>query len=168
MPRSLINTMKELVTIHEQLLEVTSRKKDVLIEGNIDALSKLIQEESKLVRSLGKLEEERMFQVKQFLDSKGLEAEGISLAQLLHLIPTTEDREALQKEAEKLQQTVEEIRKLNELNAKLIQDSLAYVNQTIELVTDTNSDQINYQSPIKGPGKTPTSTGGRSFFDTRA
>jgi len=166
MPKSLIETMSELVSVHEQLLEITTKKKDILIEGNIDALSKLIPEESKLVRSLGKLEEERMFQIKQFLQAKGLEAEGFTLVQLLQLISDKADRDELNRQAIRLQELIQMLKTHNELNARLIADSLHYVNQSIELLTDTRPDQINYQAPSSG--KTPVTSAGRSFFDTKA
>jgi flagellar biosynthesis/type III secretory pathway chaperone len=166
MLKPLISTFEEIVSIQEQLVNVSDRKKDILVAGNIDSLSKLIQEESKLVRKLGKLEEERIFQMKEYLGSRGIHTEELTLSQLLQIIPTKADQVQIQALAEKLQQTIKRLQEQNELNAKLIQDSLNYVNHSIDLMTDQSKETINYQRPV-GNLKASSSSG-RSFFDTKA
>lgn len=166
MLKPLISTFEEIVAIQEQLVNVSGRKRDFLVAGNIDSLSKLIQEESKLVRVLGKLEEERLFQMKEYLKSRGILTEELSLSQLLQIIPTKADQVQIQALAEKLQLTIQELQKHNELNTKLIQDSLNYVNNSIDLMTDQSKETINYQRPV-GKGNA-NSSAGRSFFDTKA
>jgi flagellar biosynthesis/type III secretory pathway chaperone len=161
-----ISTLEELITIHVQLVQTAERKKSILVQGDIDALSKLIQEESKLVRQLGKLEEERMFQMNQYLAGKGIQAEEMTLTQFLSVIPSSVEREEVRILAEKLQSAVSKLKENNELNGKLIQDSLNYVNHSIELLTDSN-DPMTYKSPTKKLNQ-PPSTPGRSFFDTKA
>jgi flagellar biosynthesis/type III secretory pathway chaperone len=161
-----INTLEELNAIHAQLVQAAERKKSILVQGDIDALSKLIQEESKLVRQLGKLEEERVFQMNQYLARRGIQAEEMTLTQFLSVIPSSVEREEVRALAEKLQSTISQLKENNELNSKLIQDSLSYVNHSIELLTDSN-DPMNYKSPAKNPNHSP-SVPGRSFFDTKA
>lgn len=161
-----MNAFEKIVAVQEQLVNLSQRKKDVLIQGNIDSLSKLIQEESKLVRLLGKLEEERISRMKEYLASKGIHTEELTLTQLLEIIPSKVDQIQIQELADKLQQSIQQLQQHNQLNSKLIQDSLNYVNDSIELMTDQSKEAINYQRPA---GKLKTnSTSARSFFDTKA
>lgn len=166
MLKPLINACEEIVVVQEQLVNLSQRKRDILVQGNIDSLSKLIQEESKLVRLLGKLEEVRISRMKGYLESKGVLTEELTLSQLLQIIPEKADQTQIQELADKLQQTIQELQEHNELNAKLIQDSLNYINESIELMTDQSKETINYQRPA-GNAKAK-STSARSFFDTKA
>lgn len=166
MLKPLINACEEIVAVQEQLVNLSQRKRDILVQGNIDSLSKLIQEESKLVRLLGKLEEVRISRMKGYLESKGVLTEELTLSQLLQIIPEKADQTQIQELADKLQQTIQELQEHNELNAKLIQDSLNYINESIELMTDQSKETINYQRPA-GNAKAK-STSARSFFDTKA
>lgn len=161
-----MSTFEDIVAVQEQLVNLSQRKRDILVQGNIDSLSKLIQEESKLVRILGKMEEERIFQMKEYLKSRGILSEEFTLAQLLQIIPEKADQAEIQELADKLQKTIQQLQQHNELNAKLIQDSLKYVNDSIELMTDQSKETINYQRPA-GNAKAQ-STSARSFFDTKA
>lgn len=166
MLKPLINTLEELIAIQEQLVEVSLKKKDILINGEIEPLSQLIAEESKIVRKMGKLEEERMFQVKEYLKHQGVTAGEMTLSQLLSSIPSKEGKEAIQSLADKLQKNIGQLQQHNDLNSKLIQDSLDHINHSLEMMTDNSGAGINYQRPAGSIKKTPST--GRSFFDTKA
>jgi flagellar biosynthesis/type III secretory pathway chaperone len=166
MLKPLISALEEIVAIQEKLVETSVRKKDVLMDRDIEQLAQLIQEESKLVRQMGKLEEERMFQVKEYLGRRGIVTEEMTLSQLLSIVPNKEDKEAIQALAEELQDSIKNLQQHNELNSKLIQDSLDDINHSLEMMTDHSAEGINYQRPA-GSVKGSTSSG-RSFFDTKA
>lgn len=166
MLKPLINTLEELIAIQEQLVEVSLKKREILIDGEIEPLSQLIAEESKLVRKMGKLEEERMFQVKEYLRRQGITADEMTVSQLLSIIPSKEGKEAIQSLADKLQKTIGQLQQHNDLNSKLIQDSLDYINHSLEMMTDNSGEGINYQRPAGSVKKNPST--GRSFFDTKA
>ncbi|MFP3513374.1 flagellar export chaperone FlgN, partial [Peribacillus sp. SIMBA_075] len=52
-------TLDELITIQQQLIRYAERKQTVLIEHKIDELTELVKEETRLIRRLGQLEDER-------------------------------------------------------------------------------------------------------------
>jgi flagellar biosynthesis/type III secretory pathway chaperone len=166
MLKPLISTLEELIAIQEQLVEISQKKKDILIDGDIEKLSQLIAEESKLVRKMGKLEEERVFQVKEYLGRQGITSDEVTLSQLLSIIPSKEGKETIQSLADKLQKTIGQLQQHNDLNSKLIQDSLDYINHSLEMMTDNSGEGMNYQRPAGSVKKNPST--GRSFFDTKA
>jgi flagellar biosynthesis/type III secretory pathway chaperone len=166
MLKPLINTLEELIAIQEQLVKVSLKKKDIVIANDIEQLSQQMAEESKLVRKMGKLEEERMFQVKDYVRRQGITADEMTLSQLLSIIPSKEGKEEIQSLADKLQKTMAQLQQHNDLNSKLIQDSLDYINHSLEMMTDNSGEGINYQRPAGSAKKNPST--GRSFFDTKA
>lgn len=162
----IIRVLKELIQLHQQLLDTSERKKQTLVEGNVDALTQLLKEEAKLVKELGKCEEERVFQLKQYLQVRGMKEENFSLRQLIEIVIEPKQQKVLVEQLNQLQEVVGSIQEINQLNTKLLEDSLAYVNQSIELITDVRDDEINYKRPNQG--KSSSSVSGRGFFDQKA
>lgn len=166
MPGPLLHTLDELVGCHKQLLKNSELKKQSLIAGDIDTLSQLIKEEGKIVRQLGKLEEERLYQVQEYMKRQGLVGKEVTLSQLISFVPREEDKTRLRGTAKTLQQVVGELQKNNELNAKLIEEALNYVNHSIDLFTA--EDEVNYQDGSTLRKGTNDSMSNRSFFDSKA
>lgn len=161
----LIQTLRELVEAHETLLALAERKRESLIADDLESLSLVVKEEGKLVKRLGKLEEERVFQLREYVHSLGLATEAVTLSQLIQLVPHSEEKSAIQQLADSLQEMVLEVKRKNELNTKLIQDALHFVNQSIDVITDPDDD-LTYQDALtEERGQTVTK---RSFFDTKA
>lgn len=165
MPDQLLATLTELAQTQQELLQCSLRKRDALVNRNIDELAKIIKEEATTVRKMGKLEEERHHQVEDYLKRLGVTADEITLQQLIQILPNQETKAKLQKQADELITTTNELKKLNELNTKLIEDSLAFVEQSIDLITNTEDQQITYGKPNqKGDQK----QGSYNFFDKKA
>lgn len=164
-----IKTLEELNQIHNQLSKVSLEKREALIKGDIDQLSELVKQESQLVRKIGKLEEERSFQLQQYGSKQGIKTDNLNFQDLLQTIPNKEEREKIESLTGELQHILGQLREQNDLNMRLTEDSLAYINQSIEVMTHFEHENGNYQAPQnKNKSGKGQSSDGQRFFDAKA
>jgi flagellar biosynthesis/type III secretory pathway chaperone len=157
----LIVTLEQLISVQKQLITFAEKKKTVLIERKIDELNKLVQEETKVVKQLNELENERAKLVDSLLEKHPT----LSFSLFVEQIQDASTRENVQKQLKTLQQLMRELQAKNKINERLLKDSMSFVQHMIEQVTKSKQQHFNYQSPL-GQQKSPTSSQG--FFDTKA
>lgn len=157
----LVTKLEELTNIQRQLLQYAERKKAVLIERSIDELTEMVQGERKLVKELGQLEKERVQLVDKVLESHP----NVTFREFLAGISDRELRVQLESQLNTLQGLMTELQMKNKLNEQLLKDSMNFVHQMIDQVTQSQKQQFNYQSP-QSQQKSESSSHG--FFDTRA
>jgi hypothetical protein len=156
-----VTTLEELISVQKQLINFAEQKKTVLIERKIDELNKLVQEETKVVKQLNDLENEREKLVKNLLEKHPT----LSFIQFVDQIQDAGTRNNLLLQLKTLQQLMGDLQAKNKINERLLKDSMSFVQHMIEQVTKSKQQHFNYQSPL-GQQKSPTSSQG--FFDTKA
>ncbi|ALS80035.1 MULTISPECIES: flagellar protein FlgN [Planococcus] len=156
-----VNTLDELISIQKQLIRYAERKQTVLIERKVDELTELVKEETKLVKQLGQLEDERQQLVADVLE----EHPGLTFSQFAEQIPDEEIKQELYSQLTTLQMLLTELQAKNKTNEKILEDSVSFVQHMITQVTKSKQQHFNYQSPASQQ-KPPTNNQG--FFDTRA
>jgi len=162
--RLLMDVLTEIYQSHQEMVSLAKHKKEVLIAGNIDELSKILQQEASWVKKIGKLEEERVLAVEGFLKEKGFALEQLSISDITKLLTSSVEKSQLQSLTAKLAETMEEIKQLNKLNTKLIKQSLDYISHSIDLIVDEPEDDFTYGKPTgRQIGKSS-----RGFFDQKA
>lgn len=167
MVQSILKTIEKLNQLQEELIILSQKKRERLIQGNVEQLSELVQEEARIVKVLAEVEEEREEQVRTFLQKQQVSKHEITLSDLLGLLPDSSEKKQLQIELEKLQKRVGELQEANHLNTKLITDSLHFIQYSLDVLTDPSTEEVNYQSPV-GSKMQGTQAERRSFFDTKA
>lgn len=146
----LMEILGELYQLQLEMLELSKHKKQILIEGNIQELSKLIVIESNWVKKVGKLEEERMKTIQKILEEKGLKIDDVKMTDLIKIFTSPKDKEQLQNMMTKLTDSIEEIKKMNDLNTQLVRQSLDYIDHTFAFLTEgSNPSSITYSNPNK-------------------
>ncbi|MCF6093413.1 flagellar protein FlgN [Microaerobacter geothermalis] len=167
----LIAVMDDLVEQHQELLKLGYRKKESLISGTIDELAKIVQEEGRIVRSVAKLEDERQKTVELFLCSSGLSLSDVTMTDVIQFVTHSKEKKQLLEIQEKLTQTIQEIQELNQLNQQLLEQSLAFVNHSIQLMTETPEQNMIYKKPNQkrmGQDAQHHPGSSRGFFDAKA
>lgn len=156
-----VHTLDELINIQKQLINYSERKKTVLIERKLDELNQIVQEEAKLVKQLGKLENDRKHQMESVMH----EESSLSFRQFVDTLTDDLTRKKLTTQFYTLQQLAIELQSKNKVNEQLLKDSLSFVQYMIDQVTHSQQRHFNYQSPLR-PQNSQTSS--RGFFDTKA
>ncbi|MGB3259870.1 flagellar protein FlgN [Paenisporosarcina sp.] len=154
-------TLEELTSVLKQLNNYADLKKTILIERKVDELNQLVQEETKIIKQLNELENER----EQLVANVLLEHPSLSFTQFVEQIQDAGTRNNLQFQLKTLQQLMGELQEKNKINERLLKDSMSFVQHMIDQVTKSKQQHFNYQSPV-GQQKSPTSSQG--FFDTKA
>lgn len=140
-------------SIYEKLLSISKEKKKVIIDGKIDELDSIIKMEGNLVLEISKLEDEREKTVNDLAKELGCNREELSISYLCGKLENNR-AEHLKKIADSIGGTLKELKEINDLNGKLIEQSLEYVNFSINLMADVLEEQ---QGAFKG----------KSLFDAK-
>lgn len=165
--QALCRNLSEIIETNRQIYKLASQKKEVLIVGNIDALAKIVQQESELIKTMSLLEAGRQQLVNDVIQQYNVsQTETVRLADLLAHIPDSPDKEQLNQLYSDLNTLLSEVQSMNELNQQLIQNSLEFVNYSIELYTEVPEEQIYHKPVAQDTGAAHPQR--RSIFDTKA
>lgn len=163
--QAIVQWLSQLNDIHLQLLELGERKKQVLIDNHVNELTHLTNQEANLMKQVAELEERWLAEIANFLEAKGYTPDpSMTMSDFTKLIFNEDDKEALTAAQHQLLATVEQLKELNALNQQLIEQSLSFIDYTLDLMTEDPADTITYENPTK-QGK---SGSGKGIFDTKA
>ncbi|WP_100333209.1 flagellar protein FlgN [Bacillus alkalisoli] len=146
--------LEKILTLHQRLLEQAVSKTELIKSGNPDELQSLLKEEQKLVQAIGQLEIERL---KLMPNADGT---------ITTLIESTSgsDTNKLAQLKEELTTIVLQLKEQNELNQQLLQQSLQFINVTMNTLKGPET-QVTYDKPT---AKKAPITSSRSIFDSKA
>lgn len=163
----LCNNLREIIAINQSIYKLAAEKKDVLIRGDIDTLAKIVQQEGELIKAMSKRESERQQCVQDVISVYRVESsDEIRLTDLLEHLPSSSEKEELSHLFMELSAQLSDLQTLNELNQQMIENSLEFVNYSIELFTEMPEEQV-YQKPVsRETSANPYQR--RSIFDTKA
>ncbi|OEF97705.1 flagellar protein FlgN [Desulfuribacillus alkaliarsenatis] len=154
--------LSEQLTLHEKLLTLSQDKKTILIEGSLPKLEKIIKEEHNLIQESRHLEKDRNAMIQQLAESLKIAPDNVTISFLIEVVQEDIAKQRLSSLKEKLEEVLKELSQVNQLNAKLLKQSLEYIQTTMESITDDPEQEMVYGNPSKSNAKK-----GRSVFDTR-
>lgn len=164
---TIVEILEQLIVEHEKMLKLAGHKKDVLIKGNIDELSRILQFESRCINAIQSLELEREKHVSLYLMQRGIRKETCYLSDLIEMAEQPELKQSLSMCQQKLGKIMAELKETNDLNQKLIEQSLEFVNFTLEEMT-APSEEPTYQNTQKASRPNPYTKPSHGFFDSKA
>jgi len=144
---ALYEILENLTHLHRALCTLAMKKKDVLIRNEVDQLVAITQQEQKLIKAVAAAEEARLEAVRALYAEKGMTSGDGTLADLIKLITAAEDKARLTHYRNELIRIVSELREANELNQQLLEQSLSFVNRTLDLITDSPEEDFIYSRP---------------------
>jgi uncharacterized phage infection (PIP) family protein YhgE len=160
----IMQTLEQQTELYEQLLNTAKEKTPVLIHNEVEQLNGLVQKERKLIAQAEKLEQSRILHTHRYFSSLGYISRMNTLRELIRSVNHPEEKQQLLNKQQELQELLRELKRNNELNQQLIQQSLAFINYSIDLVVDDPTEDVVYQHPQKGLAGSVKS----GIFDTRA
>ncbi|HET7522318.1 MAG TPA: flagellar protein FlgN [Bacillales bacterium] len=143
----IIETISDLVSVHRTLNEQAERKTETLKNGDMHGLESLLKEEERTAAELKSLEEKRLECVNDFLQSRGLVAEKqVTITQIADVVSQNEKKELLHLQ-NRLLEEMGALKQRNALNQELIEQSLHFINVTLNLASPPEQEPITYNRP---------------------
>lgn len=147
----ILSIMDKLEKMHKSLLELAYHKTELIKTGDMDRFDQLLKDEQSHVAAITQLEQQRQQAVTDYLKAKGIAlAEHVTVAQVMEVADTPTEQYQLVEASKKLLLVIETLKHQNDLNQKMIFQSLQFVNMTLDLLRP-QPEQINYsQTEVRG------------------
>ncbi|WP_433944328.1 flagellar protein FlgN [Paenibacillus sp. SN-8-1] len=163
--QALIDSLGQLEDAHLTMLEWAEKKRDAIMKNNVEELIGILNQESRIVKQIEKLEDVRMTACYAFLQERGVKSQlNLTITELSRLVFDPEEKKALLDMQKKLSNTLYRLKELNDLNQKLIEQSLTFLDYSLDLLVGEPEQAATYQHPADKSG----GSGRPGLFDTRA
>ncbi|AWP25422.1 flagellar protein FlgN [Paenibacillus sp. Cedars] len=163
--RTIIEYMKRQDELHEQLIEAGKDKRQAILDNDVELLTAVMTKENRLLKQVAETEALRQGAADDFLREKGIRSQlQLTVTEMTRLVFNPDEKTELQDVQEQLMDRLMELKELNAINRELIEQSLAFIDYSLNLLVSRPEDDLLYQHPKHQnlAGK------GRSMFDTRA
>lgn len=136
--------------VHRLLLELNEQKRQVIVSGDVENLMQITQKEGKLIRLSEQLETERADAVQAYMRSRNMYVTtAITIQTLSKIAVRLEEKQALAERRDELLRLIGRIKETNDLNRQLLEQSLAYINYSLDILLDPGNDDAVYQHPLQ-------------------
>lgn len=162
---AICSTLTKLERMHKSLLELAIKKTEIITVGNIEALNQMLKDEQAHVAAIDKLEQQRQKQVTDYLEAKGLAStDKATVADVIEAAEQQTEKDTLSAVRNRLLQIINDLKNQNDLNQKLVFQSLQFVNFTLDAL-QPRPEQINYSgNEVRGTNTVAK----KSYFDSQA
>jgi flagellar biosynthesis/type III secretory pathway chaperone len=140
----LIEILKEELEVLHVLKELVYEKTDIIINNDIEKLEKLTKKEEEFINKMAIVEEKRL----KLMDSWGV-GDNISISDVIEKIP--EEKKDLMEIKNRLFSVFSDIKGRNEINNKLINDNLQWLDFNMNLISSVQTP-TTYGQENKGSG----------------
>ena len=158
----LVCVLEEETAIYEEFAANSRDKTKIIIGGNIGELENLNRQEEFLIARVRKAEETRERIVSELARRFGVKERELTVAGLLKSGRCSQP-EKLKVCQDKMTRVLNELKSLNELNARLIENSLEYIAFSLNLLAAAEAGTGNYGSS----GRVESGGRNRSFVDVK-
>ncbi|WP_223275850.1 flagellar protein FlgN [Paenibacillus elgii] len=163
---AVLQTMSELNDVHLTLLELAEQKKHALIHNQVEQLTQIVTKENKLLKRIGELDLQRVDAIGNFLIEKGYKPNPrVTVSDLTKIIFNAEEKRILVDSQKQLLATIRKLREHNELNQQMIEQSLAFINYSIDIIAAPPDNDMFYSKPTQQQDQHLRRN---TMFDTRA
>jgi len=159
----LLATMEEQVKFMTDLTALSQKKSVVLVDGNLDELDILLRGEQALIWQMGKLEERRFRLQVGIAAALGMHPSQLTLDRLVQGVPEGFGPRC-EEVAERYGTAARTLSKANQLNTELVQQAMAYVDFSLQLLGGRGPGTAQVYSP---QGQRDPKTGKLRRLDNR-
>jgi len=139
----LIIVLDKEIEIYNDILRISKQKTDIIVEGNVSELEKIVQTEKSMVLSVSKTENEREILIYKISKALKAETKDVTISYLID-ITNGELSNKLKSRKERLKDILNDLGNVNELNSKLIKSSLEYINFSLNVFANVGNEDNNY------------------------
>lgn len=154
-------SLQTLTNIHEELLEVSERKTDIIKEGSTEKIQAILVEERNYIKVLEQAEQKRQKEVEKWYTDNQLPLENMTITNMLEILTDEIEQQELENMTIQLTKVITRLKQQEQLNQALIQQSMQFVQLSLDMLNPT-IQSMNY-------GKSQGTEGSkRSVFDSKA
>jgi flagellar biosynthesis/type III secretory pathway chaperone len=147
--QGLLQTMSKLIQVHISLLELAERKTNILVLNQVDKLNQIVNKETSTMKQITILDLQRIEDISSLLLERGYKPNpNITVGDIIKLVVKADDKKLLSDAQKQLLSTIYKLREKNQLNQKLIEQSLAFIEFSMDLVLGPSDDGVTYQNPL--------------------
>lgn len=161
MINELAKVLEQETALYGEILDISKGKTNVIVEGKVSELESIVKIEQSILFQIGRLEDQREILIGKLSEQLGLGGEEVILSKILKHADS-ENRKKLKACQDKMHSTVNELKNTNELNSKLIKNSLDYINFSLNIITEVNAINTSYGNDGQASGSKK-----RNLFDVK-
>lgn len=153
--------LKEEADIYDDILKVSKQKTSIIVEGKVNELEKIVKMEQSFIFKIAGLESKREALIGKLSGLMGQKPEELTISSIAD---HSDEKESIM--LKNVQQSmvglIKELCNSNELNSRLIKNSLDYINFSIGLFANIGNEDNNYS-----PNAEKFSKKGRNLLDLK-
>ena len=132
---NLVDVLEQECTMYENLLGLSSRKTSIIIEGNLEALAEITDEEQCVIGNIQSLEKKREEAMKDIANVLNKDVNSLKLTDLIQVLEKRPvDQKNLAKQRDRLTQVADNVRRVNGQNQELLKSSLEMVQFEMNII----------------------------------
>ncbi|MEN1967323.1 flagellar protein FlgN [Lentibacillus sp. N15] len=159
--QQMIQAIEKLLTIHKSLLRISTEKTTIVKNGDTEQLQPLLMKERRHIQALEQTEAFRQQTVTDWAAKSGFQQQSVTITDILEQLPDEQDKEQLADVTTELTNVVTALKRQEQLNRVLIQQSLQFVDISLDMI-NPSLKKLNYgQAQLIDTDK-------QSVFDSKA
>jgi len=160
---AVIDILAEEYGYYSDLVELSKSKKDIIIAGKVAELDKMVKLEQDMIFSIGQLERKREDVISMLCKALDMNSERMTVHELAKVLKP-ELKNKLEDIQSKLQKALSELKAANDINGQLIEQSLEYIDYSINLIAGSGMETGSLYEDI---GKNKSKQGKKNIIDTK-
>ena len=161
MINELILVLDQEAKVYDDILKISKNKTNIIVEGKVSDLESIVKMEQALVLQMARIETMREKLVDKLSKELNIKPSETTITEILRHVKSTE-AEKLKDCQLNMTNVLSDLKKTNELNSKLIKNSLDFINFSINLISAVDIGTNNY-----GTGGQTNDSKKRNFFDMK-
>ncbi|MDQ0159659.1 flagellar protein FlgN [Alkalibacillus salilacus] len=159
---AIIEKLGKIQQLNESLLQLSKDKTERLKQNDLETFNQMLIKERKHAQALDQLETKRVEETEAWFQEKGISDER-TISNLIQTVDDPEKKEHLEALYEKLVYTLADLKQQEQLNRDLTEQSLQYVELTLDMLQPKHQKDLNYHKQQQSNQSTD-----RSIFDSKA
>lgn len=143
--KALTEVLNQESDIYDTLSRISNNKTNLIVGGKVNELESIVKIEQSLVMKISKLEAEREKIVEKICSFLGIKPEEVTLSSLTEQLGQDESAE-LRACQERIVKNINSLKNSNDLNSRLIKNSLEYIDFSINMMTSIDTVNNSYGS----------------------
>ena len=132
---NLVDVLDQECTMYENLLGLSSRKTSVIVEGNLEALAEITDEEQCVIGNIQSLEKKREEAMKDIANVLNKDVNSLKLTDLIEVLEKRPvDQKNLAVQRDRLVGVADNVRRVNGQNQQLLESSIEMVQFEMNII----------------------------------